>query len=624
MQKTLKIITYSFCCFVSFVCIVLLTNWLIHEITGFRTIHINVLSPILMEAISLTAVFLLILSLSIRFYFSWVVSCILYTAFILANVQKITLLQLPIFPTDIFTLKELFYLERSFNEILLPIIFLLAFIGFIVICLWFIKPNPKLVKYRFKSLTFIFTLIFLFSIFRNDIARWVSKNNIFDFYVIALTPANQNGYLTYFFRRLIEYQKPKQPDGYSKKLIHKIINKYQNNEEFTSETIKPNVVIFFIEAFSDPKFTVLETTREVLPTFNAIQKSHTSGKVLSPVFGGLSANSEFELLTGLSMRFVPSGEIPYIDSLFRPIPSIAHEFKSLGYQTHALHVATLKFFNYNLAYPLLGFDTYSTILGQDEVELDPAGRYPNEKSLVKAIVKKTESPEPQFIFAFPNSTHIPYNYDSFEYSKLDALNTPTKANKKKLKNYLNAIHEADKAIGDLITHYQNLKEDTIILIAGDHAPGLIVFNTMKLIKDFQIDISDASKAIKSKKIRNYYKSVAEKDPINFHVSTHQTPYLIWSNFKTDISKENTSMNLLHTNLFKLINHKPSPLFQLTALLKQRIQEVSIVIKDQNNNYQFETPAEYQKLIGDYRTLQYDILYGKGHYMEWIKSNQQKD
>ena len=108
---------------------------------------------------------------------------------------------------------------------------------------------------------------------------------------------------------------PDEPKNYSMALVEKIFNEYNKKPKLVNLNEPPNVIIFFIEAFSDPMKIGLETSYDVIPNFRKLSEQHTSGSVFSPVLGGRSANAEFELLTGLSMRFVTKGSIPYIDIL---------------------------------------------------------------------------------------------------------------------------------------------------------------------------------------------------------------------------------------------------------------------------------------------------------------------
>ena len=66
-----------------------------------------------------------------------------------------------------------------------------------------------------------------------------------------------------------------------------------------------------------------------MPNVRAVR----SGSMFSPEFGGMTANVEFEALTGFSNAFLPYGSIPYQQYVRGPVPSLATFFRSEGYET---------------------------------------------------------------------------------------------------------------------------------------------------------------------------------------------------------------------------------------------------------------------------------------------------
>ncbi len=82
------------------------------------------------------------------------------------------------------------------------------------------------------------------------------------------------------------------------------------------------------------------------------------GKAYTSVFGAGTSASEFEFLTGNSMAFLPSGSIPYQQYVLEPTYSLASLLKEQGYSTLAFHPGTRTSWQRDLAYPLLGFDSF--------------------------------------------------------------------------------------------------------------------------------------------------------------------------------------------------------------------------------------------------------------------------
>ncbi len=87
----------------------------------------------------------------------------------------------------------------------------------------------------------------------------------------------------------------------------------------------------------------------------SLQENTQRGHALCSVFGGGTANSEFEFLTGLSMGNLPAGACAYQQYIHAPIPSLVHHFNSLGYRTMATHPFLASGWNRTAVYPRLGF-----------------------------------------------------------------------------------------------------------------------------------------------------------------------------------------------------------------------------------------------------------------------------
>ena len=98
---------------------------------------------------------------------------------------------------------------------------------------------------------------------------------------------------------------------------------------------KPDIIIVMSESFWDP-------TRLPGVTHHARSDRRPCARcaratMFSPEFGGMTANVEFEALTGFSNAFLPYGSIPYQQYVRRPLPSLATFLRGEGYVTRALH-----------------------------------------------------------------------------------------------------------------------------------------------------------------------------------------------------------------------------------------------------------------------------------------------
>ncbi len=140
----------------------------------------------------------------------------------------------------------------------------------------------------------------------------------------------------------------------------------------------PNVLVVMNESYAD--FSILgsplNTNQPVTPFADSLQENTQRGHALCSVFGGGTANSEFEFLTGLSMGNLPAGACAYQQYIHAPIPSLVHHFNSLGYRTMATHPFLASGWNRTAVYPRLGFHGHPPLPRQrlePHRRLSPAG-----------------------------------------------------------------------------------------------------------------------------------------------------------------------------------------------------------------------------------------------------------
>lgn len=140
-----------------------------------------------------------------------------------------------------------------------------------------------------------------------------------------------NGFVLNFVVELT-HNKITKPVNYSTNTLSEIETKIQNNtstnsnevfssaEENSTENFsdsltlqpneKPNIIVIMNESYSD--LSVLGnflTSDDVLSTFNSLTNNVIKGYALSSVYGGGTANSEYEFLTGNTMAFLPSNSV---------------------------------------------------------------------------------------------------------------------------------------------------------------------------------------------------------------------------------------------------------------------------------------------------------------------------
>ncbi|GLI09089.1 hypothetical protein YDYSG_51210 [Paenibacillus tyrfis] len=281
----------------------------------------------------------------------------------------------------------------------------------------------------------------------------------------------------------------------------------------------PNIIILLSEAFWDiTQIKSLQFSEDPAPMFHALQEKFTHGTLLSPMFGGGTANVELEVLTGHSMRFFPEDSTPYEQYIKQPTASLASLLAGQGYKTTAISPFYHWFFNSSEVYKHLGFSRFISLeyFNPDEY----VGPYIGDHAVVRRIIEESErSSGPDFIFANTMENHYHYWPGKFKKNHIEVKSNMSNAVTGIAETYAQGLSGADRALQELVLHFSRLKEPTIIVFFGDHLPSL---EKLLVYKD-----------------SNY---ISGEDDPDFLEKMHNTPVVIWSNYLPKEAKEELHMS----------------------------------------------------------------------------------
>lgn len=372
----------------------------------------------------------------------------------------------------------------------------------------------------------------------------------------------------------------KQPEGYSKEAVQKIVQKYQkiaeennkNRKKLSDE--KVNVVYVMSESFIDPKLgkhLYDYGNKEPIPYTQEIKKSQSSGWAASSEYGGGTANVEFEALTGLSNFFLNS--IPYtsIVPANKDTPSIVKNFNKNGYKTIAMHPYNRNMYRREVVYPNLGFQEYKSADGfKNNSKIDSSKYISDESAFNEVLAELKNSQKPEFIHLVTMQNHMPYEenaYSEHNFS-VNAKNGANPENAKTVQAYLEGISRSDKAMKNFLSEIEKLNEKTIVVFWGDHWPGI-------------------------------YGEMFEKE-LNKN-DIRRTPIFVYSNFKKEKQDLGTS-SLIYNQILALnaFNSKLSPFQYLLSDLREKYPALT---------KQFVKTDEKSDILKDFEMIEYDILSG---------------
>ncbi len=305
------------------------------------------------------------------------------------------------------------------------------------------------------------------------------KSNILASYFSNIAEGYEKYGFVYGFSTSVVGRGMDEPEDYSEERVASIEERVNSESEKTSAlgSRRPNVICVLLESFVDPcEIEFLNFSKDPVPNFHKLERGYTSGHLTVPVVGAGTANTEFEVLTGMGMQFFGTGEYPYKTILKQTdCESIADALSGIGYATHVVHNNTATFYSRNNAFSQMGFDTFTSKELMNITQYTPNGNWPTDDVLVRETVKAMNATEnqPDFVYTITVEGHGDYAKDNaLRYPKIQVSGVSDPELAAEWQYYVNMIHEVDDFIGDLIESVDRRGEDSIIVFFGDHLPTM--------------------------------------------------------------------------------------------------------------------------------------------------------
>lgn len=348
-----------------------------------------------------------------------------------------------------------------------------------------------------------------------------------------------------------------EPNGYTKKAMAKIDKDGELNQTAASRSSDelPNIIVVQLESYFDVANAEFFTTSEdACPNLHNLYQNYSNGYFKVPSVGAGTANTEFEVLTGMNLRYFGPGEYPYKTySKKHPTESAATALASLGYGTHALHDNTGNFYSRANVFNNMGFDTFTSKEFMNVLQTTENG-WAKDEILTQHIMEAMDTTKQEdFVFTVSVQGHGNYpETQVIENPKLKVEGIEDEALKNKWEYYVNQVYEMDQFVGDLIKAVEERNEPSVVVFYGDHLPTM---------------------GLKAEDLKSRY--------------LYNTNYVIWDN----IGLQKDDKNI--------------PAYQLMSEVLNRLDIHSGTVF--NYHQQRKGTKNY---LSDLELLQYDILYGK--------------
>ena len=397
--------------------------------------------------------------------------------------------------------------------------------------------------------------------------------------------------------------KVEKPEGYSPAKVEEILSRYQKASTTNSvlashagSAKSPNLIMIMNESFSD--LSVLgrfETDQAYLPFFNSLKKNTIRGYADSSVYGGYTANSEFEFLTGCTKAFLPGN--PYLQYIKDYLPNVVSNIKTQdGYdKAVAIHPYNPSGYNRNRVYPLLHMDEFLDI--DDFKNPLLVRKYISDASdyeMLENLYENKKAGSSLCLFNVTMQNHS--SYDDTDYTFENPVKLTSMTLQPEAEQYLSLIKMSDDALKDLIAYFEKVKDPVIIVLFGDHQPHLPDYFYQKVMGEMPDNLS-------------------QKDAMK----RYQVPFMIWANYdiqETEISQ--ISINYLSTLMTETAGLELTDYQKFLLDMYQYIPSITAngFYDRQGNLYSWddldEADDEIQKWIREYRILQYNYLFDGEH------------
>ena len=314
-----------------------------------------------------------------------------------------------------------------------------------------------------------------------------------------------------------QYMVKKPPRGYSHAHLQELAEKIENGTYFAGESISENkgirpvnLICIMNESLADLRVAgEFTTNKDYFPFLHGLTENTVKGSLCVPVFGAMTSNTEFEFLTGDSMALFPVNTTAYQFYVRPDTKSLVSTLKAQGYRAVAMHPYPPENWNRDKCYASMGFDAFLSwddFLGSEVLRYYVSDRG-NYQKIIEEVEKKESPSDKLFIFNVTMQNHGGYDEVNESFPHEIYLTGENRGKFPKTDQYLSLMLESDRAFQELTEYFSRVDEPTMLVMFGDHQPGIE---------------------------EEFYNHIAGRPsgeiPDEEHLIWYQTPLVIWTNY----------------------------------------------------------------------------------------------
>ncbi len=472
------------------------------------------------------------------------VTSIVFFVLMIANQIKIVYSANPIYIKDVLYLNSADTFGGILGDTLLPILqalwlklllFILILVGTCFLAHFFDHKLKNTKKRLITLFSTIFIIIFMLlpitpinDIFINCFYKITaeknnnSTTNMRYYYKHGVFAGMYGQYLTSMLR---------QPAGYDRDELTTLLDEAANINGDTSYGT-PNIIMVFSESFWDVDLQDnVKFNKPITQNYNNLKEKGLYVDMISPVFGGISCNTEYEMLTGGTLTYYPECYIPYMNLYdndgYKEAPSIIKELNNNNYDTTIVSAWEANLFNCNDVYDY--FEVDKVLYKNDLKDVTKKGGRISDDYLADNIINAFEnktSDNPSFYMVITAEAHMPFNESKFKEYDIEVTDSTLSDEETGiLKSYAQGAYDADKMLKKLYDYIQTIDEPTILIFYGDHLPFLQTCDGKNVYDDLDYFNTDDSTL---NKFRQYNTGclILDNYDITYDEKQYMSPYQI--------------------------------------------------------------------------------------------------
>lgn len=305
------------------------------------------------------------------------------------------------------------------------------------------------------------------------------------------------------------------PEGFSQREAERYI---AETEASAGDPKDVNVIMVMNEAFSDVTNNEnfdWPAGEEPLKHYNALagDENAITGHIVVPNYGAGTANTEFDVLTGMQTNMISESGASAFRVLNHDLNSVFRVFLEDGYHTEFIHPGENWFYNRQNVYQYFGAE--DLIFSERFEEAERKGSWVTDAAVLDVMKEEFEAAlqtgQPYFNYTVTIQNHMSYTakkYGDAEVPQVKLKKEVSPTAQTMLSVYAEGARDADTMLRGLTEYYSETEEPVLLVFFGDHLPqlgdGYLCYEELGI-------------------------ALGEGKDAETTLRTYETPYLIWVN-----------------------------------------------------------------------------------------------